>query len=140
MVQVAYEVFNKKSVRNDSPTVALTPNGRIALNSATCRILADAGVKSVVVLWDNTARKLALRASKRGEQSYAITYAPDRHSGSLAAKAFMRHIGWDAKERRVFAAGWNDSQKMLEVDLNADVFGRTVAAGVIRARKNRPSS
>jgi hypothetical protein len=121
MPLVAYEVFSKKLTRTDSPMLALAPNGRIALNAAACRILDDAGVKSVTVLWDADARKLALRGSTGGGDSYALTFTPDRHSASLAAKAFMRHIGWDAKERRVFPAAWNAQKKMLEADLNKDV-------------------
>jgi len=137
---VAYEIFRKKLIRTESPTLALAPNGRIALNSAACRILSDAGVKSVVLLWDHEARKLALRASTGGEDSYALTFT-GRHSASLAAKAFMRHIGWEAKERRVFPAVWNAAKKMLEVDLNEDarqMLSRKIAKAFLKRSKADP--
>ena len=114
---MAYELFKRTAVRVESPTLAITPTGRIVVNAAGCRILRDAAVKHVVLLWDGSGRRMAVKgARKREKYAFTITFSRGS-SGSLGAKTFLRHIGWRAAERVTLPALWNETDKMFEVVL-----------------------
>ncbi len=116
-----YEVFKRTTTRVETPTLAITTDGRIAFNAAAVRILVGAGARSVLLLWDKTNKRMALKAAARGEKNaYAVTITPDKHAGSLRAKSFLTHIGWIGSRRESFPAGWDEKQKMLEVALPPD--------------------
>jgi len=115
---MAYEVFKRTGVRVDEPTLSLVPGGRVALNAAACRLLIAAGVKRVLLLWDGSNNKLALKAAPKGDKNaYAVSIVADKHAGSLRAKSFLDHIGWNGSRREMLSAIWNEEQKMLEVTL-----------------------
>jgi hypothetical protein len=113
---MAYEVFIRTGVRVEEPTLSLVPGGRLALNAAACRLLVAAGVRHVLLLWDSTNNKLALKAAPKADKNaYAVSIVADKHAGSLRAKSFLDHIGWNASRREMLSAVWNKEQKMLEV-------------------------
>jgi hypothetical protein len=114
-----YELYQRSAVRVDSPTVAIAPGGRIIVNAAGCRILKGAGVKYAVLLWDHSARKMAIKAAARGRDAFSITFVREGSSGSLHAAGFVRSIGWNATRRENLPAAWNEREKMFEVDLPA---------------------
>ena len=115
---MAYEVFKRTTVRVEEPCLSLVPDGRIAFNAAAVRILAGAGVKSVLLLWDKSSNRIALKATAKGDKnSYAVSVVRDSHSGSLRAKAFFGHIGWNAPKRMMLPATWNEKDKMFEITL-----------------------
>jgi|HubBroStandDraft_1064217.scaffolds.fasta_scaffold37568_6 hypothetical protein len=115
---MAYEVFTRTSVRVEEPSVSLVPDGRMALNAAAVRILKGAGVKSVVLLWDKANNRIALRAAGKGDKnSFAVSTVRDSHSGSLRAKSFLGHIGWNAPKRTLLPATWNEKDRMFEITL-----------------------
>ncbi len=115
---MAYETFVRRSVRIEEPALAVAPNGRIALNAAASRLLEKSGVKAVKILWDKTTCGIALQAAhKEDRDSYSLAFGNGYHSATLAAKAFVRHIGWSSKQRQTVPAKWNEQQKMLEARL-----------------------
>ena|ERR1700676_3231335 len=115
---MSYEVFKRTAARVETPTVSLVPDGRISLNAATCRILAEAGTKFVLLLWDGTNNKMALKAAHKGDKNtYAVSLGPGRHSGSLRAKTFLNHIGWSATKRERLSATWDERERMFEITL-----------------------
>lgn len=123
---MAYEVFKRTGARVEEPSLSLVPDGRIALNAAAVRVLVEAGVKSVLLLWDKVNNKLALKAAARGDKNtYAVSIVRDKYSGSLRAKAFLNHIGWSAPKRTMLPATWNEKEKMFEVMLPAEYVGCT---------------
>ncbi len=98
--------------------LSLAPGGRITLNAAATRIMSEAGVKFVLLLWDKGSHRLALKAAQKGDKNgYALTLLTERHSGSLRAIQFLRHIGWNAPRRELLPATWNEKERMLEVTL-----------------------
>jgi hypothetical protein len=121
---MAYEVFKRTGARVASPTMSLVPGGRISINAAAVRIFVEAGVGSVILLWDRDNHKVALKAASKGDKNaYAISIAPDHHSGSLRAKSFLAHIGWNAPHRQMVDAGWDEKEKMFELTLPEEYLG-----------------
>jgi|SRR5208282_1698041 len=115
---MSYEVFKRPRFRVEAPMLSLVPDGRIALNVAAVRILSEARVKSVLLLWDRANRKVALKAAQKGDtNAFAVSIVRDGHSGSVRAKLFLSHIGWSARERTMLPATWHEKDKMLEIIL-----------------------
>jgi hypothetical protein len=121
---LAYEVFQRTSVRVDVPVLSIVPGGRVAINAAACRILTQAGIKTVIILWDKDKCKMAVKAAPKGEKnSFTVTFAADLHSGTFAAKSFLQHIGWHATKRETLPTVWNASEKMFELSLPEKYVG-----------------
>jgi len=112
---MSYEMYTRTTVRVEQPALSLVPDGRIALNAAAVRILTQAGVKSVVLLWDKTNHRVALKAAAKGDKnSYAVSIVRNSHSGSLRAKSFLTHIGCDVLKRTMLPATWNEKERCLK--------------------------
>jgi hypothetical protein len=114
---VAYELFERSAVRVDTPTLSIGPSGRIALNAAASRLLAEVGIKTVVILWDKARNRMAIKTAPKGEKSVFTVTFTGRSSASLRAKSFLDHIGWKAPKREALATTWNAAEKMFEVAL-----------------------
>ncbi len=115
---MAYEVFKRTGARVEKPMLSITPSGNIVFNAAATRVLAAAGVKAALLLWDRSTNKFAIRATSKGDRNaYAVTTTPGHSSGSLRAMSFLNHIGWGAKHRESLPATWNEKEKMLETVL-----------------------
>ncbi|MGB6676797.1 MAG: hypothetical protein WBE44_08920 [Terriglobales bacterium] len=115
---MAYEVFQRTGVRVEVPALSITADGRMVINAAAARLLIEAGVKSVLLLWDKANHKMAVKAAQKGDKNaYAVSLSPDKYSGSLRAKAFVAHIGWRAPRREMLLATWNAKEKMFELTL-----------------------
>ena len=133
---MAYEVYKRTAVRVDEPSLSLVPDGRIAFNAAAVRILTEAGVKSVLLLWDKTNNKVALKATAKNERnSYAVSIVRDSHSGSLRAKSFLNHIGWRAPKRTMLPATWNEKDKMFEITLPQEFVSSAMSGDPKRKAK-----
>jgi hypothetical protein len=115
---VAYETFERRSVRVDNPAITVRPEGRIAINAAASRLLEKAGVKAVRILWDKATCGLALQATEKGDKiAYSIAFGGGTRSASLTVKSFFHHIGWSSERRQTVPARWNEQKKMLEATL-----------------------
>jgi hypothetical protein len=133
---VAYELYKKTSFRTEEPTIALTPDGRLSLNAATCRILSSSGVARVVMLWDAIGKKVALKAAaKFDKNAFAVSLVRDEHAGSIRAKSFLNYIGWRAGQRVVIPATWDETERMLEIALPAEYLNS--GQGTAERRKPR---
>ena len=127
---MGYEVFERTSIRASAPKLSIVPGGRIAINAAAVRILVKAGVGFVVLLWDKDTRRVALKSTSKGNKNaFAISITPDQHSGSLRAKSFLAHIGWNAPHRQMLDAYWNEKEKMFEMTMPQEFLDTGEAAG-----------
>jgi hypothetical protein len=115
---MAYETFSRTGIRVGSPTLAITPNGRISLNAAACRILASLGSKHVLLLWDKEKLKMAVKATTKAEKN-TFSVSMTLHGGTTRAKSFFDYAGWSASLRETLPATWNPTEKMFEVSLPA---------------------
>jgi hypothetical protein len=120
---MAYEVYKRTRARVDVPTVSIMPDGRIAINAAGVRILAAAGIKSVLILWDRRNHKVAIKAAQKGDtNAFAVTISR-RSSAILRAKSFLSFIGWGGAEREMLPATWSEREKMFEITLPLEHLG-----------------
>lgn len=133
---MAYEVFKRTAVRVEEPSISLVPDGRMALNAAAVRILTRAAIKAVLLLWDKSNNKIALKAAAKGDKNaYAVSIVRDSHSGSLRAKSFLGHIGWSAPKRTLLPATWSEKEKMFEITLPQDHISSAATADAKRKSK-----
>jgi|SRR5256885_16650993 len=121
---MAYEVYQRTGVRVETPALSFTPDGRIALNSAAVRLFSEAGLRAVILLWDKSSNKLGLKAvPKSDKNSYVVSMAKGKHSGSLRTKTFFDYIGLKIQKRTTLSATWNPFEKMFEVTLPQEYLG-----------------
>jgi hypothetical protein len=121
---MAYEVFMRSVVRVKQPTLSLVPDGRITLNAAATRALAEANVRFVLLLWDKASDKIAIKAAPKGDKNaYTVSFSHNRQASSLRAKLFMSHIGWSLPKRQMLPATWDKDNKLLEAVLPQGHFG-----------------
>jgi hypothetical protein len=128
---VAYETFERKSVRVEVPALTVRPEGRIACNAAASRLLENAGVRTVRILWDKETCGIALQAAHKGDgNSYSVAFSRSG-SATVTAKLFLQYIGWSSTRGQTVPANWDEQRKMLEAKLPARFVGcapRAVAA------------
>lgn len=123
-----YEVFQRTAQRVEQPILSIIADGRIALNAASMRLFARLGIRSVLLLWDKSNSKLALKATARNDKN-AYSVSASRLSGTIAAKSFFSNIGWNASKRVSLNATWNEKNKMLEVVLPSQHVGHSRKIG-----------
>ncbi len=122
---MAYEAFERSSVRVEDPMLSVLSDGRITFNAAASRLLQGAGVKTVRILWDRDRCGIALQAVGKGDRnSYSVAFSRGR-SASISPKAFLSYIGWSSKRRQTVPAKWDPHQKMLEAELPLAFVGST---------------
>lgn len=115
---MGYEVFKRTGARVETPTLSITPDGRIVPNAAAARVLKGAGARHVLLLWDRANHRLALKAAQRtNKNAFSVSLAPDGRSGGVRARSLLRYIGWNAPQRETLSAIWNEGEKMLEIEL-----------------------
>ena len=121
---MAYGTFARLSGRVQTPLWRWPRNDALHLNAAATRLLEKSGVKAVKILWDKTTCGIALQAAhKNDKDSYSLAFSEGYHSATLAAKAFIRHIGWSAPSRETVFAKWNEQKKLLEAQLPSSFVG-----------------
>ena len=121
---MAYETFERRSVRVEEPALTVRPDGRINLNAASSRVLDEAGVKAVRILWDKHTCGIALQAARKGaENAYAIAFGGGSRSSTVTLKAFLQYIGWSSDQRQTVPAKWDEQQRMLEATLPSQFVG-----------------
>lgn len=111
---MAYEVFKRTGARVETPTLSITPDGRIAINAAAVRIAKEARIGSVLLLWDAASHRLALKAAQRSDKNAFALSISQSHSGSLRATRFIAHIGWKGRKRETIPLAWNEKERMFE--------------------------
>jgi hypothetical protein len=120
---MAYKVFTRTGARVEAPTVSITPDGRMVMNAAAVRILVGFRVTSVLLLWDEANRKVAIKAAPKGNaNTFAVSIARGT-SGSIRAKSFLSHVGWNARKRARLPATWNEKEGMFEITLPIESLG-----------------
>lgn len=130
-----YEIYPRNLARASTPTISVTKLGRITMNAAGARILAEKKLTSVFLLWDAEARKFALKPTDKPDSTtYQVRFAKENAGAGFSAKPFLRTIGYDFEESRALSTTWNESDGMFEATLPQEGFNRQRFP---RGRKNR---
>jgi hypothetical protein len=114
---MAYEVYQRTGVRTETPTMAVSPDGRITINAAAVRIAREARITSVMLLWDWANHRVAMKSVQRGDKNAYALSITGSHTGSLRAKSFFTHIGWRSRKRETIPLTWNEKERMFEAQL-----------------------
>jgi hypothetical protein len=121
---MSYEIFEKKATRIGAPAITISKD-RISANSPAARIFHQQAVEFVLLLWDKTNRKLALRPlTKKDSRAYKLTYGQIKNNQpnglTFSARSFLSHIGWDYAEKKVMPAAWNEEEGIMECEIPAE--------------------
>jgi hypothetical protein len=118
-----YEVFTRKLRRTGTPAVAFMATGRLSLNAAATKVLIDQAVEAVLLLWDASTKRVAIKpVNKKDPRAYKLNKSGKGNGAGFSAVTFFEHIGFDfEKGTKSFPAEWNNEQGMYEVTPSEDV-------------------
>lgn len=116
---MAYEVFDQKAAKLVTPMLTISRGNTLYLNPGASDLLREAGGKFAHLLWDASARKVALRPlSKPDSIAFKLTnQSGERRGMTVSAAAFLRHVGWTATKSVTLEVAWNEKEKLLEASL-----------------------
>jgi hypothetical protein len=127
---MGYEIFEKVyPSKSLAPTMTISPLGRCSLNRAAAEMLNKDAVESVLLLWDKSNRKFALKPARNDARSFPIRYSKKRKGESVVVGAafsgvmFLKHIGYDFTKTGTYPIARNDAGTMYEAELPAERFG-----------------
>jgi hypothetical protein len=115
-----YEVFTRKTPRLGTPMVTFSKIGQVAFNQSAARILQKAAIESILLLWDASDNKLALKSTsnKKDVRAYRLRYNEKANGAGFSAKTFLDHAGIDYSERKPLTIDINpDMEMFLEVKI-----------------------
>jgi hypothetical protein len=122
---MAYEVFTKKVPRMGTPRLSFSKMGQFAFNQPAARIFQKETVEHVLLLWDASANKLAIKSTsnKKDARAYTIRYNDRGNGATFSAKTFLDYIGVDISERHTIPIEITPNHEYLvEVKIPADFF------------------
>ncbi len=120
-----YEIFERKAPRMGIPMMTFTTLGQIAFNQPAARILQKEPVETILLLWDKTGKKLAMKSTlnKKDTRSYTIRYNDKGNGASFSAKTFLDFTGIDISTRKAMPITINmNSEYFIEVTLPDEFF------------------
>jgi hypothetical protein len=115
-----YEVFTRKTSRIGTPTITFTKMGQIAFNQSAARILHKAAIESILILWDSSEGKLAMKstANKKDVRIYRLRYNEKGNGASFSAKTFLDFAGINYADRKPIPVEINtDLEMFLELKI-----------------------
>lgn len=115
-----YEIFTKKTPRMGNPIISFSKIGQICFNQTAARFLQKAAIENILLMWDSSEGKLALKSTsnKKDLRAYRIRYNEKGNGASFSAKTFLDYAGIDYLTRRPISIDINpDSEMFLEVKL-----------------------
>jgi hypothetical protein len=128
---MSYAVFERKSQRKGMPMLSFSKLGQIVFNQNASAILRKATIERILLLWDTSAKKLAMKstANKNDSRAYVIRFNPNGNGASFSAKTFIDHIGIDITERKALSVNIDpNNEYFLEVDIPENFFKKEKTA------------
>jgi len=140
-LDMAYEIYARKTKRMGSPMVTFSTLGRISLNKAGTARFEKEVVEFVILMWDPSAHKVGIRPiSKKDPRGYRVSYGKKGNGAGFSAKTFLDYIEYDYGESRSFQTEWNDQENMFEFEIPVehlkDSRQRKLIAVDARAQRN----
>jgi len=124
---MAYEVFEKKTTRLGTPVMSISKLGSLTFNQTASRQFQKLGVKTVLLMWDSEARKIALKkiSDENDPRSYVMRYNDKGNGSSFSAKTFLDYAGIDYSQRKPIAIEISPNKEFLiEVQLPDSLFSK----------------
>src|ERR1039457_767215 len=115
-----YEIFTRKTPRMGNPFMSFSKIGQISFNQTAARVLQKAAIENMLLMWDASEGKLALKSTsnKKDPRAYRLRYNEKGNGASFSAKTFLDHVGIDYSDRRPIPIDINpDNEMFLEVKL-----------------------
>ncbi len=122
-----YEVFTRKTRRSGTPTLSFSKLGQITFNQSSASILQKETIEHVLLLWDSSAGKMAIKSTsnKKDPRAYRIRYSSKGNGASFSAKTFADYIGVDLSERKSTPIDITpNSEYIIEVKIPEEFFRR----------------
>lgn len=109
---MAYETYQRRPRRVGVLSVTITA-ARFIVPNASARAVLGLSVGGLVqVLWDRSARRIALKAVGHDPHAYVLS-----RNGFRAAD-FLEHISYDHTQgTRCFPATWDAATSLLEIQI-----------------------
>lgn len=136
---MAYEIFTRKVPRIGTPMMSFSKIGTITFNQSAARILQKEAVEYILLLWDQSENKVAIKSTsnKKDQRAYRIRYASKGNGAGFSAKTFLDYIAVDYSERKAIQIEINTNSEMLvEVKLPDNFFKKKASLSRI-AEKGR---
>lgn len=120
-----YEVFERKTPRLGIPVLSFSRIGQVSFNQSAARILQKETIETILLLWDASEKKLAMKATanKKDPRAYIIRYNDKGNGASFSAKTFLDHAGIDFSQRKAIPININgNGEYFLEVAIPEALF------------------
>jgi hypothetical protein len=135
---MAYEVFTRKVSRMGNPTLSFSNIGTFNFNQTAARTLQKETVEHVLLLWDSTVNKLAIKttSNKKDPRAYRIRYNDKGNGATFSAKTFLDYVGIDYSERkRIPVEITPNSEYVIEIKVPDELFKKKQHPRVVEKGK-----
>jgi hypothetical protein len=114
---MAFKVFESRSHQLGEPAVTVTTGGAMRLNKDAADVLKNTMKASyILILWDEENSKVAISTAAPSDQrAYKLNYHAKGSGAAFAAKAFLKHIGWDSKQSLVLRLSYQKGMLQTEI-------------------------
>jgi len=116
---MGYELFTNKKASFKDPTVTILKSGGFFFNNS-CYDKYLSKANFINLLFDKEENRIGLHLSDKKENySYPIRHSDKRAGFGISAKSFLKFFEIEYEAKSVtYNASWDESSKILEVDLN----------------------
>ncbi len=129
-----YEVFERKTPRLGTPMMSFSKIGQITFNQSAATILKKLPSTHILLMWDVSAKKLAIRsaANEKDPRAFVIRHNEKANGASFSAKTFLDHVGINYAQRRAIPIEINpNAELVLEVKIPEMFFNQENSQPVV---------
>ena len=114
-----YRIFDQKKSRIGRPAVTISPVGRMYFNQEAAMWLDAHRVKRILLLWNDSALMVGIRAAKSNDgRAYSLAYSSRGGGAHVTAKSFLNWIGFKSDQSTVTVeAELNDDKTLIEFQI-----------------------
>lgn len=113
---MAFNVFAPKRVMGREPKIAILPTGIFWINFTAAKKFFKS-FKRTYLVYDKHKRLVGFRPSNEQTNTYSLSTTESRNDCFVSGSSFLHEFKIPL-ERRTYKARWNDSERLVEIDLN----------------------
>ncbi len=116
---MAWETFRRTSRPSPKdPTVTLSKNGMIGLNTATIRLLG--GNRYCLLMFDRRKHLVGIKLLKENQpDAYPVGVLEAKSHGTISGVSFLKAYGIMPDKTQAFPASYDDKAKLIIVDVSS---------------------